>query len=381
MKRKKWTEAEEETLINKYSDLLNSGTLPKLKTREKKFQPIADQVNSLHNLQDPISFPFRWSWRDVSIKVQNMRHQYLGVKQKIRVSDDEFNWNDAIDHWVNFFKYKDVFGDIELLDNNNVANYLNRRSFISDDEDEDEDGEEEEEEEECNGVVGVASDCKDWDGIDDRGGERREEGDSRLVKRKRLKKQGLGFLGTQLLELRDVIGKREERERKRRFIEEEKCEAVDDKVREIEIRNEDRMRDLEERMEVRELEWEERQRAMDKREMERRIRVEREFEEGRRRWLMKMEEKREEEEMGFKERMIQLQIEHEKQIMQMNVEACQNQMQVLGALVRVVCQFFGSGNDGIGSISTPHQDHLHPGNLVGDDNGKPDGNSNSHHFM
>ncbi|KAI3849074.1 hypothetical protein MKX03_011517 [Papaver bracteatum] len=381
MKRKKWTEAEEETLINKYSDLLNSGTLPKLKTREKKFQPIADQVNTLHNLKDPISFPFRWSWRDVSIKVQNMRHQYLGVKQKIRVSDDEFLWDDAVDHWVNFFKYKDVFGDVELLDNSNntVSNYLNGRSLISDDDDEDD------EDEDCNGA---ASDCKDWDGINDvtgNGGDHCEEGNSGFVKRKRLKKEGFGFLGTQLLELRDVIGKKEERERKRRFIEEEKFEVLDDKIREREIRNEDRLRELEERMEAREMEWEERQRAMDKRETERRLRVEREFDEDRRRWLMKMEEKREEEEMGFKERMIQLQIEHEKQVMQMNVESCQNQMQVLGVLVRVVCQFFGSGNDGlsngIGSISTPHQDHLHPGNLVSDDNGKPDGNTNSHHFM
>ncbi|KAI3992733.1 hypothetical protein MKX01_021694 [Papaver californicum] len=38
-------------------------------------------------------------------------------------------------------------------------------------------------------------------------------------------------------------------------------------------------------------------------------------------------------------------------------------------------------NSGIGSIATPHQDHLHPGNLVGNDNGKPDGTTNSHHFM
>ncbi|XP_022143404.1 uncharacterized protein LOC111013283, partial [Momordica charantia] len=114
MKRKKWSEQEEETLLSKYSELLNCGTLAKLKTREKKFKPIADHVNSVHHLHDPLAFPFRWSWRDVSIKVQNMRHQYLGVKQKIRLSDHHFNWKDAENHWQNFIKYKEVFGDLPL---------------------------------------------------------------------------------------------------------------------------------------------------------------------------------------------------------------------------------------------------------------------------
>ncbi|KAI3751188.1 hypothetical protein L2E82_22235 [Cichorium intybus] len=43
-----------------------------------------------------------------------MCHQYLGVKQKIRVSDSEYNWKDGENHWENFMKYKEVFGDIEL---------------------------------------------------------------------------------------------------------------------------------------------------------------------------------------------------------------------------------------------------------------------------
>ncbi|KAD4888883.1 hypothetical protein E3N88_20956 [Mikania micrantha] len=104
MKRKKWSELEERTLLAKYSDLLTSGTLAKLKTREKKFKPIAEHVNSVHHLRDPINFPFKWSWRDVSIKVQNMCHQYLGVKQKIRVSDREDDWEDGENHWENFMK-------------------------------------------------------------------------------------------------------------------------------------------------------------------------------------------------------------------------------------------------------------------------------------
>ena len=43
-----------------------------------------------------------------------MRHQYLGVNQKIRVSDGVFNWEDGENHWENFLKFKEVFGDVEL---------------------------------------------------------------------------------------------------------------------------------------------------------------------------------------------------------------------------------------------------------------------------
>ncbi|KAM7514738.1 hypothetical protein LguiA_004321 [Lonicera macranthoides] len=39
MKRKKWFELEEQTLLTKYSNLFNSGTLAKLKTREKNSNP------------------------------------------------------------------------------------------------------------------------------------------------------------------------------------------------------------------------------------------------------------------------------------------------------------------------------------------------------
>ncbi|KAG4933446.1 hypothetical protein JHK87_047448 [Glycine soja] len=95
MKRNKWLELEEQTLLSKYSELLRLGTLAKLKTREKKFKPVVEHVNAAHHLLDPASFPFKWSWHDVSIKVQNIRHQYLGVKQKICLSLHHFNWKDA----------------------------------------------------------------------------------------------------------------------------------------------------------------------------------------------------------------------------------------------------------------------------------------------
>ncbi|KAJ8615793.1 hypothetical protein MRB53_035165 [Persea americana] len=330
MKRKKWTEEEESTLIAKYSDLLQSGTLQKLKTRQKKFEPIAHHVNSLHHLHNPISFPFLWSWRDVSIKIQNMRHQYLGVKQKIRIpssssssSSQHFNWSDATNHWQNFLNYKSVFGDIDLDENitvsTNNCNSNNSNTNISND---------------------IAFDA---DPIFNFVG-----GDSDDV-------LGIG-LG----------------------IEDEEDEELDGNCKDVE-EDDDGVREA--KRAKREVEWEEREWMWGRREMERRRRVEREFEDGERRRRMRMEERREEEEMEWRERMVGMQMEHEKQMMQMHADACHGQMQVLGLLVRLVCQFFGSGGDGLGGgmgvISS--QVLQHPGSLVGD-NGKADGNSDPH-FM
>ncbi|CAI0437635.1 unnamed protein product [Linum tenue] len=123
-KRKKWTEAEEKTLIAKYGEMVSDGTLAKMKTREKKFRPIALFVNSVHHARDPIAHPWQWTWKDVSTKVQNMRHQYLLVKQKVvrkpefsmavdgaeaggdgvgeYSEGDEFDWVEGLTHWSNF---------------------------------------------------------------------------------------------------------------------------------------------------------------------------------------------------------------------------------------------------------------------------------------
>ncbi|KAF9626776.1 hypothetical protein IFM89_039492 [Coptis chinensis] len=385
MKRKKWTEAEEETLIKKYSELQTTGILSKLKTREKKYQPIAVQVNTQHHLQDPITYPFSWSWRDVSIKIQNMRHQYLGVKQKIKTSDGlgDFIWTDGIDHWTNFLKYKDVFGDVELDTFTHHHHHKLRVSGAGSMEDEEEEGRfvfdslgglrfdyEDEEEED-----------KDVDVDEDFGS---SDNDNSLFRGKRLKKDdGIGFLGSQVLEMRDVLGRKEERRREREFKKEEEEMRRYERSLERENQREERMKEREEKVEVRVFECEDRERVWARREFERRVRVEREFDEDRRQWLMKMEEKREEEEMAWRERMVAMQIEHEKQMMQMQADACQNQMQVLGVFVRLVCQFFGSGNDGLGGLGTlPPQDLQnlqHQSDLVGD-NGKPDVHSDSH-FM
>ncbi|KAK2643980.1 hypothetical protein Ddye_019175 [Dipteronia dyeriana] len=388
MKRKKWSEREEQTLLSKYSDLLNSGTLPKLKTREKKFRPIADHVNSVHHLQDPVSFPFKWSWRDVSIKVQNMRHQYLGVKQKIRISQDEFNWRDGENHWENFLKYKEVFGDVELEVKGKRANEtinggdlfddccdLGFAGIDSDDLEEEVEVEEEEEEEEeeegsCEGKMESES----------------ESEVVRAVKNKKLKKsfggrKGFGFLRTQVLDLRDVVVRREDKRREREFTREKGSMEREEKRRETELRKEKWMSEREEGVERRETESEETGLRWARKEYERRVRLENELYEERRK-RMRIEEKREEEEMEWRERMVGLQIEHEKSMMQMQAEACQNQLQILGVMARLICQFFGSSNDGLGGgLGTlPPQvlqnlQHPEPEGLC--DNGKPDANSPS----
>lgn len=335
MKRKKWSELEEKTLLTKYSDLVTSGALAKLKTREKKFKPIAEHVNSVHHLRDPVKFPFKWSWRDVSIKVQNMRHQYLGVKQKIRVSDREFNWEDGENHWENFVLYKEVFGDIELeVEGNKRFGYVSGDVFgddifglgfdeLQNGEDDDDDGDDDYE-------LGVGK------------GEREESDDSGLVrvrkKRKGVNGRMLGLVGAQMLELRDVMM----RKTKRDF--------------------------------GKEMEMEEREMRMAKREVESRVRLEMEFEEERRR-RMKVEERWEEEEMKWREKMVRMQIEHEKQMMQLHANACHNQMQILGVMARFFCQFFGSTSDGLGALGPQVLQHPIPGGL--DDNGKPDANSPS----
>lgn len=154
-KRKKWTESEEKTLIDKYGEMIADGSLAKMKTREKKYRPIASHVNSVHHIRDPIAFPWHWTWKDVSTKVQNMRHQYLLVKQKVKKSSDiisplvdnnsaaaaaatsdiisnvdEFDWVEGLTHWSNFLRYKDIFGDVPVSFSNNSNNNSNNGSDL-----------------------------------------------------------------------------------------------------------------------------------------------------------------------------------------------------------------------------------------------------------
>lgn len=409
MKRKKWSEVEERTLLSKYSDLQKHGTLSKLKTREKKFKPIADHVNSIHHSRDPIAFPFKWSWRDVSIKVQNMRHQYLGVKQKVWVSGDHFHWKDGENHWENFLMYKDVFGDVELDVKGKRLSSDNLVGFHSGD---DVDGGADDDDDDVFGL-GFGIDCDDLEESgddvvdDDVGGDGLEDtvhcngefcgergigevGYPRVKKPKKGCESGdrkteenrrrAGLMGARVLELGDSIVRREEKRREREWSREKGAVVREGRKRELEARREEWLREWEEGVDKRELELEERRVLWARRESEKRLRLEGEFNEEKRK-RMKLDERREEEEMEWKERMVGLQIEHEKQMMQMHAEACQNQMQILSVMARFVCQFFGSANDGLGSglTSLPPQvlqNLQHPSGL-GDADNKPDTNSPS----
>ncbi|ERN20098.1 hypothetical protein AMTRI_Chr06g201670 [Amborella trichopoda] len=475
MKRKKWTEEEEETLINKYSDMLSSGSLAKLKTRLKKFQPIAEHVNSVHHCRDPVAFPWEWTWRDASIKVQNMRHQYIGVKQKIIVrktstasSSDGggggeeyyYNWDDGENHWQNFIKYKEVFGDVDLdpsdLANSNNANKSssskNRGNFggnlnsgrwqrngespsllpppphvVLDDENTGNglpssfngfvvDGGE------CNRVHMGDSDVlglclggleyENLDGDDDGVGEmsggggeygvaereeelQLEEGGGKVGSKKKMLRRedlggaasdwvmkSLGLMGARLVEMRDMVMRREERQREREFNKEEEVAAREEGQRDRENQREERQREREERAIMREFEWEERERGWARREFERRVQVEHERTEEKRR-RMELEERREREEMEWREQMVRMQMEHEKLMMQMQVDACQSQMQTMGTLVRLVCQIFSPGNDSLGGLTSLPPQVLH--NLQHSDNIVPIGDKTdanpASHFM
>ncbi|KAJ0969311.1 hypothetical protein J5N97_022188 [Dioscorea zingiberensis] len=269
MKRKKWTEEEESTLLTEYSSLRSSGAIARLRTREKKFQPIADRVNAGHHLRDPSAFPFLWSWRDVSVKIQNMRHQFLNVKLKIQSSPGSFDWDHGLHLWSNLLRYRDVFGDLDLENPSTVPS-------------------------DCEGI--------DVDGDDDKGS------GGQSVRKSKRKWKKMRVVAVRVAELGEIVVRRRERE------------AAEEEEEEQRWRRVRRLKDGEE----------------EEREMRRRMRRE--------------EQRREEEEMDWRERLMGMQMEHEKQVMQMHADACQAQMQVLGILVRVVCQLLGPGGGGGDSI-------------------------------
>ncbi|KAG5035215.1 hypothetical protein JHK87_010125 [Glycine soja] len=103
MKRKKWSKLEEQILLSKYSELLRSGTLAKLKTREKKFKFVAEHVNAVHHLLDLASFPFKWLWHDVSIKVRRLDSvvelREAVVKREERQREREFHQKKVEAEW------------------------------------------------------------------------------------------------------------------------------------------------------------------------------------------------------------------------------------------------------------------------------------------
>ncbi|KAK1318529.1 hypothetical protein QJS10_CPB04g01265 [Acorus calamus] len=119
LRRKKWTEEEERCLIDRYGEMFLDGTLSKMKTREKKYRPIAAHVNALHHSVDPSTYPFQWSWKDASTKRPPQSSD--GHDEAASVEDlDEFDWIDGLSYWPNFLRYKGVFGDHPLEEEETV---------------------------------------------------------------------------------------------------------------------------------------------------------------------------------------------------------------------------------------------------------------------
>ncbi|CAN4079906.1 unnamed protein product [Withania somnifera] len=315
MRRKKWAELEEQTLHTKYSDL------------HKIFKPIADHVNTVHHLQDPLHFPFKWSWRDVSIK------------QKIRTSSNDFNWNDGENHWENFLKYKEVFGDVELDVNENAPSNDVIEVFGDD------------------GVLGLGSVVSNDEEEDDEdgSGEGEEIEESVWVSGSKMRKGVCGrrirMVSGQVLELMDVLVRREEKRREREWSREKGMLEREGRRIEMELCRERREDERNAEIEMKGLMLEERQMMLAKRDCEKRLRLEREFD----------EEKRRKKWNGGSE--------HEHQMMQMHADACQTQTNLLGVMARLVW-------GGLGILSAQAlQNLLHPGGLS--DSGKPDAASPS----
>ncbi|KAF3456623.1 hypothetical protein FNV43_RR01277 [Rhamnella rubrinervis] len=388
-RRKKWTEAEERTLIDKYGDMVSDGTLMKMKTREKKFKPIASYVNSVHHVQDPIAYPWQWSWKDVSTKVQNMRHQYLLVKQKVKKQQpecnsgggdecgaEEFDWMEGLTHWSNFLRYKDVFGDVGVVTNNGndltaVANgdRENGGGFVgggrgielvefgqmghSGDGDFGVgiDGVE-------NGVIGLGF---EYDGEEaeetyNGNGRVREDGDdgflyeevepngSNLKKRKKKKvlkgmgKKAWGFLGNQLGKLREMEVRFEQREVERERERQRRESVRMDREREWERNWEEREKEKEERDKSKEnlrvqriREWEviEKESA----ERERRRREEELIDE--REWEERMRRRK----LEWKKRMDDMLSQHRAEMGQMQTRILHEQQNLTNQLLGIVSQW------------------------------------------
>ncbi|XP_021290894.1 zinc finger CCCH domain-containing protein 13-like [Herrania umbratica] len=396
-KRKKWTEAEEKTLIDKYGEMVADGTLAKMKTREKKYKPIACYVNSVHHVRDSIAYPWQWSWKDVSTKVQNMRHQYLLVKQKIKKpdgvvdnpvggecnGDDEFDWLEGLTHWSNFLRYKEVFGDVAVSynsnNNNNNSNNSSDMMVVAN-----------EDRENGGGFVGGRgmeivefgqigqSGDGDFAGID--GGEYgvlglgfeydgeegegnyngnehvREEADDGLLyeevepngstlKKKRkvlkgLEKKAFGFLVNQLGQLRELEARFEqreaERERERQKKENVRLELEKEWERKLEEREkgrEDREKAREKLRRQRILDWE----AMEKESQDRERRRKEEELIQEREWEERMNRRRSE----WKKRMDEMLNQHRAEMGQMQTRILHEQQNLTSQLLGIVSQWTG----------------------------------------
>ena len=307
-KRKKWTEEEERSLLEKYSEMQRDGSLAKMKTREKKFRPIAAHVNAAHHAQDPSLFPFQWSWKDASTKVQNMRHQYLLVKQKLSAMSDvaaHFPWEDGLSLWPNFLRYKEVFGDVPLPGNLGL---------------------------------GLGFDC-DVDGVE----------------------EGFDFEETSL----QVVPPSTQRKKRKKKTFESQISRLLRLEERLEEREEERERERKRREELSRAEWEERERGFQemRREMEEdwRDRRRRQEEEDR-----EWEEKSERRRLEWKKNMESMLTQHRIEMDQLQSRVLHVQQSMIAQIVGLVAQWSlpnhqsGGGLPDAGGFSGHHHHHGHP---------------------
>ncbi|KAE8732464.1 RNA recognition motif-containing family protein [Hibiscus syriacus] len=365
-KRKKWTEAEEKALIDKYGEMVADGTLAKMKTRERNYKPIVCYVNSVHHVRDSFAYPRQWSWKDVSTKVQNMRHQYLLVKQKIKkaddvvdnpvggecTGDDGFDWLEGLTHWLNFLRYKEVFGDVAVSynsTNNNNSNNSSDTIVVAN---------EEKGHLLANGVLGLGFEFDGDEGAGNYNGndQVREEGDDDLLyeevepnesnlKKKRkvlkgLEKKAFGFLMNQLGQLRELEARFEQRESERERERKRKESVRLELEKEWERKLEEREKEGEEREKEREKlrrqrigEWE----AMEKESEERERRRKEDDSIPESEWEERLNRKKSE----WRKRMDETLNQHRAEMNQMQTRFLHEQQNLTSQLIGIVSQWTG----------------------------------------
>ncbi|XP_026387851.1 SAFB-like transcription modulator [Papaver somniferum] len=365
-RRKKWTEEEERTLINKYGEMLHNGTLSKMKTREKKFRPIAAQ-----KIKKP---------REEIIDTANNHNHNEEVDDEI-LDIEEFDWGEGLTHWPNFLRYKNVFGDVALggfsghqnNNNNIVGNELmirveNGRNYSRSIVDVsrfgnlgedgfgvgiDDVGE--------NGVLGLGLGGFDYDGeegdgrndmngnVKENGGgdryEYEEFGYMSRKKRKKLKgtdKKIWGFLNSQFVKLREREAPYEdreaERERERQRREQIRLEHEQERdrrlmEREREKEREDRERSREKMRRERIREWE----AMENESIERERRRREEELVMEREWEERMQRRR----LDWKKRMDGMLTQHRIAMDQMQTRILHDQQTVTNQLLGILSHWTG----------------------------------------
>ncbi|XP_011045611.1 PREDICTED: stress response protein nst1-like [Populus euphratica] len=324
-----------------------------------------------------------------------MRHQYLLVKQKIKKpefssmdnlgcgggecsgNEDEFDWLEGHTHWSNFLLYKEVFGDLPVSYGTNGSNYNDLMGVLNEDRENgggllggvrgmemvefgqlgsSADGDFARIDGGENGVLGLGFDYEGEEAEENcNGNDRvREDGDDGFMyeevepnmsnlrrKRKALKgfqKRVFGFLSNQLVQLRDMKARLQQRELERKQERQgrenvlvEREQEWEQKLEEREKKREKMEKDREKLTRQRIQEWE----AMEKesKERERRRREEELIQE--REWKDRMNRKRSE----WKKRIDEMLSQHRVEMGQFQTRIHHEQQNLIGQLLGIVSQW------------------------------------------